>query len=150
MYKATYGSSFILISEPSMDLGRRCLGLDFRRDRRQIPQDLGQSVVVRGEKAVLRREAALDGDENGGELGCDVVAEIVEDDGGGAEKLMSFLTFMDSDGDDDVPYHFSGDDASEPQLKERRLIHGSEEFQHDRRVKLFQPSCRRTLSRTSS
>ncbi|KAL3623761.1 hypothetical protein CASFOL_032577 [Castilleja foliolosa] len=68
------------------------LGLDFRRDRRQSPQDLGQSVVVRGDKAVLGREAALDGDDNGGELGCDVVEEIVEDDA--LKSLMLYKASM--------------------------------------------------------
>ncbi|KAL3814877.1 hypothetical protein ACJIZ3_016145 [Penstemon smallii] len=63
------------------------------------PEDGVEGVVIGCGESVLRGEAILDGGNHGGELGSDVVAEVVENDGGGTEEDEIAAVEVDDEGE---------------------------------------------------
>lgn len=62
------------------------------------PEEGVEGVVVGGREAVLRGEAVLDGEGDGGELGGEVGAGEVEEGGGGAEEDEAAAVEVEDDG----------------------------------------------------
>lgn len=53
------------------------------------PENGVQGIIVGGGEAVLRCQAVLHGDDNSWELRSNIVTEVVENNGGGAEEYES-------------------------------------------------------------